>query len=388
MSDARGTIASLLGQAGLFLLGAACAAFAIILLWRPAAPAPQPLPLPLPEPEPEPRPVVTARGDLSQAEEATVELFRNAAPSVVFITRLSVRTDPWRRRMYETEDGSGSGFIWDEQGHIVTNFHVIEGADSARVTLADQSTWPARLVGVVAEKDLAVLRIEAPAEQLTPLTVGSSSELSVGQHVFAIGNPFGLDHTLSAGVVSGLDREIMSIGRRPIQDVIQTDAAINPGNSGGPLLDSAGRIVGVNTMIYSPSGASAGIGFAVPVDVVARLVPQLIEHGRVIRPSLGVRLADARFMRRVGLREGVLIIDVLPGSPAAGAGLRPSRMDRIGRIALGDVLRSVDGDPVNDPNDVYRILDRHEVGDEVVLGIHRGDTDIEATVALAGTTAQ
>ncbi|MBZ0121385.1 MAG: trypsin-like peptidase domain-containing protein, partial [Sandaracinaceae bacterium] len=245
-----------------FSLGAACASG--VLLWTTRNNTPVAAGEPMPAPV-----VVTPRGDLSDAEQATVQLFENAAPSVVYITALSVRADYLRRNLLEIPEGTGSGFLWDDRGHVVTNFHVIRGADGARVTLADHSTWPAELVGVAAEKDIAVLRIRAPREVLRALPIGASHDLQVGQHVFAIGNPFGLDHTLSTGVISGLEREIMSVGNRPIQGVIQTDAAINPGNSGGPLLDSAGRLIGMNTSIVSPSGSSAGIGFAVPVDTIA-----------------------------------------------------------------------------------------------------------------------
>jgi S1-C subfamily serine protease len=357
----------------LFALGSACASGAWLWLWE-SAPSPEPV-------------VVTARGELAPAEQATVELFRNAAPSVVYITKLAVRADPFRRNFLEIPEGTGSGFLWDDRGHVVTNFHVIEGADGARVTLADQSTWSAELVGYVAEKDLAVLRIDAPRERLRPLPIGASHDLAVGQHVFAIGNPFGLDHTLSTGVVSGLEREIMSAARRPITGVIQTDAAINPGNSGGPLLDSAGRLIGVNTAIYSPSGASAGIGFAVPVDTVQRIVPQLIAHGRVIRPSLGVHLADPRVVTRLRL-PGALVLDVQPGSPAAAAGIRPTRRDAYGRLLLGDLIVAVDDEPVREPNDIYRILDRHAVGDRVRLTLQRGEARLEVQVQLVGVAAE
>src|SRR5690606_6895557 len=305
------------------------------------------------------------------------------SPSVVYITRLTVRADPFRRNLEQIPEGSGSGFVWDRAGHIVTNHHVVEGAGAARVTLSDGTTWPAQLVGSVASKDVAVLRIEAPESALHPLPIGTSHDLAVGQSVFAIGNPFGLDHTLSTGVVSGLEREIMSAGGVPIQGVIQTDAAINPGNSGGPLLDSAGRLIGVNTAIYSPSGASAGIGFAVPVDTVARVVPQLIEHGRVIRPALGVHLANPQILERFRI-EGALVLQVQPGSPAAQAGLRPTQRDAYGRLILGDVIVSVDGEKVEDSLDVYRILDRKNVGDTVRLTIRRGRQEIETSAALVG----
>ncbi len=369
-----------------FVMGAGTASLAH-LTW-PGLGNGQPPPPPDFPPSPPPAQLVTPRGDLSEAEETTIALFEQAAPSVVFITRLTHRADPFRRQILEIPEGSGSGFVWDARGHVVTNFHVIEGGQGARVTLSDGSTWPAALVGVVAEKDIAVLRIEAPEAQLRPLPVGTSHDLRVGQHVFAIGNPFGLDHTLSAGVVSGLEREIMSVGRRPIQGVIQTDAAINPGNSGGPLLDSAGRLVGINTMIYSPSGASAGIGFAVPVDTVARAVPQLIEHGRVIRPALGLRLADPQLVARLGISGGALVLGVEPGSPAAQAGIRSTTQDPLGRLSLGDIVVSVDGEAVSEPNDIYRILDRREVGETVRVGLVRGGERVEVPIQLAGVAAQ
>ena len=327
-------------------------------------------------------PLVLPRGDLSDAEQSTVELFRNAAPSVVFITKLSVRMDPFRRNAMAIPDGTGSGFFWDQSGHIVTNFHVIAGADAARVTLEDQSVWDAQLVGVHPPKDIAVLRIAAPPEKIRPLPVGTSADLQVGQHVFAIGNPFGLDHTLSAGVISGLGREIMSVGRRPIQGVIQTDAAINPGNSGGPLLDSAGRLIGVNTAIYSPSGANAGVGFAVPVDSVQVVVPQLIASGRVQRPGLGIQIDEGQLAQRLGLR-GALVLGVVPGSGAANVGLVPTVRDpATGQIVLGDRIVALDGEPVTDNLELYRILDRHQVGDAVRVTVVRGEHQREVTIPL------
>ncbi len=363
-------------------------AFGVIVLQRAEAPDEPTVPAAAAQPAPAPPPVnvgpavVRPRGDLSEAEQSTIELFRNASPSVVFITKLSVRMDPFRRNPMATPEGTGSGFIWDEQGHVVTNYHVIAGADGARVTLADQSVWPARLVGAHPAKDLAVLRIDVPSERLRPLPIGTSEDLQVGQHVFAIGNPFGLDHTLSAGVISGLGREIMSIGRRPIQGVIQTDAAINPGNSGGPLLDSAGRLIGVNTAIYSPSGTNAGIGFAVPVDTVNDVVPQLISKGRVQRPGLGVQLDEGRLARRLGLR-GALVLGVVPGSGAATAGLVPTRRDpRTGRIFLGDLIVAVDDEPVAHEIDLYRVLDRHEVGDTVTITVIRNNRPHSLEVQL------
>jgi S1-C subfamily serine protease len=221
---------------------------------------------------------------LTDDERETIALFEQASPSVVYITSLSVRRDLFTLNVLEIPQGTGSGFVWDDAGHIVTNFHVIQNADRAQVTLADRSTWVAELVGVAPAKDLAVLRIDAPAAKLRPLPVGSSEDLRVGQTVLAIGDPFGLDQTLTTGVISALGREIESVAQIPIRDVIQTDAAINPGNSGGPLLDSSGRLIGVNAAIYSPSGAYAGIGFSIPVDTVKWVVPELIEHGELRRP--------------------------------------------------------------------------------------------------------
>ena len=233
--------------------------------------------------------LVTPRGELAANETATIQLFEQASPSVVYITTLAQQRDLFRN-VVEVPQGTGSGFIWDDRGHVVTNFHVIQNAlqnrGLARVTLSDQSSWEASLVGVAPEYDIAVLRINAPRTKLQPILIGTSNDLKVGQTVFAIGNPFGLDQTLTTGVVSALGRTIQSVTRQPIGDVIQTDAAVNPGNSGGPLLDSAGRLVGVNTAIYSPSGAYAGIGFAVPVDLVKRTVEQLVASGRAGRPQL------------------------------------------------------------------------------------------------------
>lgn len=365
----------------------------VVLLQPEPVPAPLPIPVPVaeeatpaaPVPAPPAQAPIIARGDLSEAERSTVELFRQASPSVVFITKLAVRWDPLRRNAMALPEGTGSGFLWDSDGHIVTNYHVVAGADGARVTLGDQSVWPAQLVGAYPDKDIAVLRIQTTEERpLPPLPVGESGNLEVGQHVFAIGNPFGLDHTLSAGVISGLGREIMSVSQTPIQGVIQTDAAINPGNSGGPLLDSAGRLIGVNTAIYSPSGASAGVGFAVPVDTVRRIVPQLIRSGRVVRAGLGVQITDDRLNQQFDIR-GALIVGVVPGSGAAEAGLRPTRQDPLtGRLVLGDIVVSVDGHDIENGLDLYRVLDGRDVGDVVRCVVLRGGRQrIELSVRLS-----
>ncbi len=324
---------------------------------------------------------VTARGDLADDEKSTIELFRRVSPSVVYITSLTVRRDFFSLKAMEVPQGTGSGFVWDPNGYIVTNFHVIKDAQGANVTLADHSTWKAKLVGVAPDKDLAVLKIDAPMDVLPAIAVGASSDLEVGQKVFAIGNPFGFDQTLTTGVISGLGREIQSVTRRPIEGVIQTDAAINPGNSGGPLLDSAGRVIGINTAIFSPSGAYAGIGFAVPVDVVNRLVPQIIRDGRVTKAGLAVTIADDSVMRRSG-GEGVLIMGVKPGGAADRAGVRPMRRERRGRTILGDLVVGIDGKAVRESRDLFRILDAHAVGDSVTLRVRRGDEVVELSVTL------
>lgn len=324
---------------------------------------------------------VTPRGALAADEQATIDLFSRVSPSVVSITTLEVYRDFAALDASAIPRGTGSGFVWNAKGHIVTNFHVIADADAVRVTLADQSSWPARLVGVAPEMDLAVLAIEAPAAALAPIDVGQSHDLQVGQRVLAIGNPFGLDQSLTVGVVSALDRSIRSLSGRAIQGVIQTDASINPGNSGGPLLDSAGRLVGVNTAIKSPSGASAGIGFAVPVDTVNRVVPQLIAYGRLVRPRLGVRVARDAIARRLGV-QGLLVLHVEPGSAAEKAGLNGTRRDRQGRLRLGDVLIALDAHPLRSSDDLMFALERYEPGQTVQLSIRRGGRAFSASVVL------
>jgi S1-C subfamily serine protease len=324
---------------------------------------------------------VTPRGDLAADERATIELFRQASPSVVYITSLARRRDIFSLNLFEIPQGTGSGFVWDQNGHIITNFHVIQGASGARVTLADQSVWDAQLVGTAPDQDLAVLYINAPKQQLAPITIGTSSDLQVGQKVFAIGNPFGLDQTLTTGIISALGREITAVTDRTISGVIQTDAAINPGNSGGPLLDSAGRLIGVNTAIYSPSGLSAGIGFAVPVDTINRVVPQLIRHGRIIRPGLGVRIADDATARRFGL-QGVLIIQVEKGSAAETAGLHGTTRDAEGRLLLGDVIVGINADAITTSHDLMNILEKYTVGTTVTVAVLRQGARLTVPVTL------
>lgn len=324
---------------------------------------------------------VSPRGDLGAEEKATIDLFRRASPAVVHITTVTVARDFFSLNLLQIPEGTGSGFVWDNAGNIVTNFHVIQNASGAQVTLADQSTWKASRVGVAPDKDLAVLRIDAPASRLHAIPIGSSQDLQVGQKVFAIGNPFGLDQTLTTGVISALGREIESVTRRPIQGVIQSDAAINPGNSGGPLLDSSGRLIGVNTAIYSPSGASAGIGFAIPVDTVNRVVPELIRYGRVIRPGIGVQVAEDQLARRLGL-TGVLVVDVTQGSAAARAGIRSTKRDSFGRVRLGDVIVAIDGKKIESTNDLFLVLEGYKVGDSVNLSLLRDGKPLQLRLSL------
>ena len=327
----------------------------------------------------EPR-VVTARGDLAEDEKNTIAVFEEISPSVVYITSIEVRRSIFSLNVYEIPKGTGSGFVWDKEGRIVTNYHVVGDASRVEVTLGDNSIYKGIMVGAAPDKDIAVLQISAPAEALKPIPLGDSESLQVGQKVFAIGNPFGLDHTITSGIVSALDREITAVTGRTIQGVVQTDAAINPGNSGGPLLDSAGRVIGVITAIYSPSGASAGIGFAVPVAVVNRVVPEIIRHGKVIQPGIGVTLANERIAKRLEI-EGVLVINVQPGSTAEKAGIRETRQVR-GGIVLGDIIVAVNGAPVETYDDLRNELDNYQIDDEVTLIVLRDENHVKVKVLL------
>jgi len=318
---------------------------------------------------------------LSESELATISLFENAAPSVVFITTIVVRRDYWSRNALEVPSGTGSGFVWSEDGHIVTNYHVIRGGQRVQVTLSDQTTYEAKLVGFAKEKDLAVLKIDAPKKVLKPLAIGSSSNLMVGQNVYAIGNPFGLDQTLTTGVISALGREMESLARVPIRNVIQTDAAINPGNSGGPLLNSSGRLIGVNTQIYSPSGASAGIGFSIPVDAVRWVVPELIQYGKLRRPVIGVELVSQSNVRRYGM-EGALIFNVTSGGPASKAGLESTRRDRDGNIIFGDLITGLNDIPITSNNDLILALEKFDAGDKINVRVVRDEEELVFPVVL------
>ncbi len=328
---------------------------------------------------------VTPRGPLAADELANVELFRKASPSVVHITSLGAQRDLFSPTVQQVPRGTGTGFVWDAAGHIVTNFHVIQGANGAKVTLADQSTYDATLVGYFPDRDLAVLKIDAPKEKLPPLAVGTSRDLLVGQRVYAIGNPFGLDQTLTIGIVSALNREIESFNNRTIRGVVQTDAAINPGNSGGPLLDSAGRLIGVNTQIASPSGASAGIGFAIPVDEVNRIVPRLIRDGRFVRPAMGVTAGSQQLHRALNLPKGVAVVQVGRNSPAAKAGLQPFSRGSRGEVVMGDVITAVNDEPVADLDDMLASLERRQPGETVTVTVWRaGQVRKQAVTLSAG----
>lgn len=318
---------------------------------------------------------------LTNSEQATIDLFEKSAPSVCYITTLNQQGDYWSRNITEIPAGSGSGFIWDTEGHIITNFHVLQNATKFKVTLGDRTTWDATVVGYEPNKDLAVLKIKAPADKLRPIPVGQSSTLKVGQSVYAIGNPFGLDQSLTTGVISALGREITSVGGRPIRDVIQTDAAINPGNSGGPLLDSSGRLIGVNTMIYSPSGASAGIGFSIPVDEVNWVVSDLIKYGQVKRPKIGVELLPTQYAQNWEV-IGAMIMGLIPGGSAEKVGLKALEQTRDGEIIFGDIITAIDGKPVKNNNDLYLILEKYAAGDKIEVTYLRSDSEKKVYIEL------
>lgn len=322
-------------------------------------------------------------GSRTEDERNTIAIFQKAAKACVYVTQRQVVTDFLGRGAHDVAAGSGSGFIWDAEGHIVTNFHVIANAQRLTVTLHDQQTFVASVVGVEPRKDIAVLKIDAPKELLVPIdhSLGQFG-LQVGQKVVAIGNPFGLDQTLTTGVISALGRQVDGIGGVKIREMVQTDAAINPGNSGGPLLDSSGRLIGMNTMIFSQSGSSAGIGFAVPAEAIGRVVPQLIKNGRVEQVGLGVEIdPQQRIERRLDLR-GLVIISTIPGSSAEKSGIVGLARTPRG-IQLGDILVAIDGKPVNAYDDLYAILDGRRPGEKVKVKFLRERKTLELELTLA-----
>jgi S1-C subfamily serine protease len=314
-------------------------------------------------------------------ERNTMQVFQAASPAVVNVTSTTLRRNLFSLNVEEIPRGSGTGFIWNSSGLVVTNFHVIAGAQRLSVSLQDRSEYSAEVIGIAPEKDLAVLRLLEPPEDLVTLPLGDSSELAVGRKVLAIGNPFGLDTTLTTGVVSALGREIRAPSNRRIRNVIQTDAAINPGNSGGPLLNSLGELIGVNTAIYSPSGASAGIGFAIPVNTVKNVVPQLISYGRMLRPIMGLELAGDSWVRRYRI-EGLPIVRVFPDLPADRAGLNGAWRNARGEIVLGDVITAIDGQPVRSNDDYLAILEKRKVGDVIQVTVRNGEEEREVEVTL------
>lgn len=320
----------------------------------------------------------------TEDEANNIEIYSKASPSVVFVTNTAlVRNNPFSRNVQEIPRGAGTGFIWDESGLIVTNYHVVQDANRVMIRLQDQSSWEAEVVGLSPDKDLALLRINAPSEKLTPLPLGESSSLQVGRKVVAIGNPFGLDTTLTVGVISALGREMTSLTNRTIRDVIQTDASINPGNSGGPLLNSMGQLVGVNTQILSPSGANAGIGFAIPVDTVKRVIPQLQKFGREIRPVLGISNLNDTISQQNGI-QGVIIGDVSSGLGAQEAGLIGLQQDERGNVMLGDVIVSIENMDITNNDDLLNALEQFQPGDVVeVLTRRRNQSEMSFEVELS-----
>jgi len=337
--------------------------------------------------EPPPAPGTAERGSaaagrLTEQERATIRVFQQASKSVVSVANRALFRDFFSLEVFEVPQGSGSGLVWDRDGHIVSNYHVVHQGQTFQVSFGDGATYEAALVGADPDHDLAVLRVSGvPAEKLAPVPLGSSKRLEVGQRVLAIGNPFGLDTSLSVGVVSSLGRTIRSQSNRSIHDVIQTDAAINPGNSGGPLLDSSGYLIGINTAIVSPSGGSVGIGFAVPVDTVARIVPQLIAYGRVKRVGLGIVMLPDRIAARYRI-EGVAVVRVVPGGGAARAGLEGMRRTWTGGVELGDIIVGIEDEPVGSQDDLFRLLDVRKAGETVTVKYLRGDETREAPVVL------
>jgi len=329
---------------------------------------------------------VTLRAGLASDEQATIDLFEKSKVSVVYISTRARVTDFWTRNVMTVAEGTGSGFVWDDQSHVVTNRHVLANASEAWVRLSDGRDYQASLVGESADHDLAVLRINVPNNRPPPLPLGTSHDLKVGQRTYAIGNPFGLDWTLTTGIVSALDRSIGTDSGATIEHLVQTDAAINPGNSGGPLLDSAGRLIGITTLIYSPSGAYAGVGFAVPVDTVNRIVPKLIAKGRYERPTIGIGMDEDlnKAITEELKLQGVAVLRVFPNTGAATAGLRAAQRDRRGDLLIGDVIVAVDGKAVASPSTVLSLLDEHEIGDQVKLTMLRDGKRLDATVQLQG----
>ena len=317
-------------------------------------------------------------------EQNSIEVYRTVSPGVAFINTTSVRQDFWGGA--QEGKGNGSGSVIDSQGHILTNYHVVEGATKMTVSFGGDKVYPATYVGGDPDTDLAVIKVDAPASALTVVPFGDSDKLVVGQKVLAIGNPFGLDRTLTTGVISGLQRPIRARNNRPIDAAIQTDASINPGNSGGPLLDKFGKMIGINSQILSPAGGSVGVGFAVPANTARRVVPQLIQYGEVKRPKLGATLPSVSDLREQGYRmpveNGLLVYNVAPGTPASAAGLRGLGSDG----TINDIIISADGQPMNDLDALYRLLDKKQFGETVNLEVYRNGRTQTVPIRLTPIT--
>ena len=327
---------------------------------------------------------ITARGDLLSSEKINIEIFKQSSPSVVYITTLADTFNLWTRDITRIPQGTGSGFVWDTNGHIITNYHVLQGASEIRIRLNDQRTFNAVLVGASPDHDIAVLRMPMVPSMPKPLPIGTSSDLQVGQIMYAIGNPFGLDQSLTTGVVSALNRSLYNENGSEIKGLIQTDAAINPGNSGGPLLDSAGRLVGINTAIYSPSGTYAGIGLAVPVDTVNRIVPQLIAKGHYQRPTLGIMIDEGlnkMITDKLGIK-GVAIIGVQQGSSAHKAGLKGTKAISNDGVVAGDIIISIDEKKIDSIKTLLDTLENYYIGDRVNLKYLRDGTEKITSITL------
>jgi len=318
-----------------------------------------------------PKKIKESMQDLLPSEKRVINVYHNSVNSVVNVSNIRI-SDNFFYGKTEVPQGSGTGWVWDKEGHIVTNFHVVQGGDSFVITFHDdKSQYKARVIGIAPKKDIAVLKLEKLPKNLKPIKVGFSKDLLVGQMVLALGNPFGLDHSISKGIISALGRKIQGIGGVKINDMIQTDAAINQGNSGGPLLNSRGEVIGMNTMIFSTSGSNSGLGFAVPVDTVKRYVPQLIEHGKIIRPGLGIGILEEEIRQRYVGDKGAAISFVDPDGAAAKAGLRGMMRDSAGRIYIGDVILELDGKAVNNLDDVYQRLENYKIGDTIDITYRR-----------------
>jgi S1-C subfamily serine protease len=325
---------------------------------------------------------------LLENERNNIVVYKAAVKSVVNVSNIRLARSFWNPDVQKVPQGSGSGFVWDSSGHIVTNYHVIDRGVEFLVTFQhDKKQYKAKLLGGDPRKDIAVLKLEERPKEIFPVTAGTSADLEVGQKAIAIGNPFGLDHTMTTGIISALNRQIQGYGEVTIHGMIQTDSSINPGNSGGPLLDSSGKLIGMNTMIYSNSGSSAGIGFAVPVDTINKVVPEVIKYGRIKRPGLGISLLEDHYKMRLGLEKGVVIATVDPKGPAGSAGLRGMSETSRGYI-IGDVITAIGSKEVNTYDDIFNVLDNYKIGDTVQVSyLKDGKVSKKASIKLYEITS-